>query len=132
MIKKERRHLPDTRRSITHKAHIGAICELYLTVGLFEDGTPGELFIVIGKEGSELAGAYDAFGIAVSMLLQSGFSIEELTLKFGHTRSEPNGFTGNPDVPNAKSIPDYIFQWMTFMWGNKKAFLTFRTNEEQV
>ena len=65
MIKKERRHLPVTRRSITHKAHIGAVCELYLTVGLFEDGTPGELFIVIGKEGSELAGAYDAFGIAV-------------------------------------------------------------------
>lgn len=115
----KRTRLPSTRRSVTHKVIIAGITELYLTVGLYDNGLPGELFIVIGKEGSELAGAYDAFGIAVSMLLQTGWEVDDLAVKFCHSRSEPSGFTDNPFISSANSIPDYIFKWMVEKWGKK-------------
>lgn len=115
---KDRKRLPTTRPSVTHKAIVNDT-EFYLTVGLFEDGTPGELFITIAKEGSELGGIYEQFGVAISMLFQSTWTVDELALKFAHTRFEPAGFTNNPDIPIAKSITDYIFRWLAIEFGTK-------------
>lgn len=116
-----RRRMPSTRRSITHKFDIAGH-EGYLTVGLYDDGTPGELFITMAKEGSTVGGLMDAFGTAISMCLQYGVPVKSLVEKFAHTRFEPSGFTKNPDIPIAKSIPDYIFRWfgMTFLDGYKE------------
>jgi ribonucleoside-diphosphate reductase alpha chain len=107
-----RRRLPDERRSITHKFSIGGH-EGYMTVGMYDDGTPGELFVVMAKEGSVVSGLMDSFATSISMALQYGVPLKVLCDKFSHTRFEPSGFTGNPDIPIAKSITDYIFRWLS-------------------
>jgi ribonucleoside-diphosphate reductase alpha chain len=106
-----RRRLPDERRSITHKFSIGGH-EGYMTVGMYDDGTPGELFVTMAKEGSVVSGLMDNFATMISMSLQYGVPLKVLSDKFSHTRFEPSGFTGNPDIPIAKSITDYIFRWL--------------------
>src|SRR5256714_7798952 len=106
-----RRRLPDTRTAITHKFDIAGH-EGYLTVGLFEDGRPGELFITMAKEGSTIGGLMDCIGTLTSMALQYGVPFEALVKKFAHQRFEPSGFTKNPDIRNASSIIDYVFRWM--------------------
>ncbi len=106
-----RRKLPDERASLTHKFSIGGH-EGYITVGLFEDGTPGELFITMAKEGSTISGLMDSFATAVSYALQYGVPLKFFVDKFSHVRFEPSGWTGNPLVPYAKSIMDYIFRWL--------------------
>jgi ribonucleoside-diphosphate reductase alpha chain len=106
-----RRRLPDERHSITHKFDIAGH-EGYITVGLFEDGTPGELFLVMAKEGSTISGFADAFAQAISYALQFGVPLQVLVDKFSHARFEPSGMTKNPDVRFAKSIVEYIFRWM--------------------
>jgi ribonucleoside-diphosphate reductase alpha chain len=106
-----RRKLPDERRSITHKFDI-ASHEGYITVGMYEDGQPGEIFITMSKEGSTISGLMDSFATAISMALQYGVPLRVLVDKFSHMRFEPSGFTKNPDIPIAKSIMDYIFRWL--------------------
>jgi ribonucleoside-diphosphate reductase alpha chain len=106
-----RQRLEDTRQSITHKFEVAGH-EGYLTVGLYPDGCPGELFITMAKEGSTVGGLMDAFGTAVSMCLQYGVPVEALNRKFMHARFEPSGFTKNQNIPMAKSLIDYIFRWL--------------------
>ncbi|HSC30003.1 MAG TPA: vitamin B12-dependent ribonucleotide reductase, partial [Vicinamibacterales bacterium] len=106
-----RRRLPDERMSITHKFDISGH-EGYITVGLYEDGQPGELFLVMAKEGSTISGFADAFAQAISYALQYGVPLQDLVDKFSHVRFEPSGMTRNPEVRFAKSIVDYIFRWM--------------------
>jgi ribonucleoside-diphosphate reductase alpha chain len=106
-----RRKLPDERQAITHKFDIAGH-EGYITVGLFEDGMPGEIFLVMAKEGSTISGFADAFAQAISYALQYGVPLQALVDKFSHVRFEPSGMTRNPDVRFAKSIVDYIFRWM--------------------
>jgi ribonucleoside-diphosphate reductase alpha chain len=106
-----RRRLPDERKSMTHKFSIGSH-EGYITVGTYEDGTPGEIFVVIAKEGSVVSGLMDCFATAISLTLQYGVPLKILVNKFAHTRFEPSGFTKNPQIPIAKSLSDYIFRWM--------------------
>ncbi len=107
----QRRRLPEERRAITHKFSIGGH-DGYLTVGMYEDGSPGELFCVMAKEGSVVSGLMDSFATAISLSLQYGVPLKVLVDKFSHTRFEPSGFTGNPQIPIAKSITDYIFRWL--------------------
>ncbi len=106
-----RRRLPATRQSLTHKFSVGGH-EGYVTVGLFEDGTPGELFITMAKEGSTIGGLMDVIGTLTSMTLQYGVPLEVIINKFAHMRFEPSGWTSNADIPNAKSVVDYIFRWV--------------------
>jgi ribonucleoside-diphosphate reductase alpha chain len=107
-----RRHrLPDERQSITHKFDIAGH-EGYITVGLYEDGQPGELFLTMAKEGSTISGFADAFAQAISYALQYGVPLQDLVDKFSHVRFEPSGMTKNADVRFAKSIVDYIFRWL--------------------
>ena len=106
-----RRKLPDERRSITHKFSIAGH-EGYITVGMYDDGAPGEIFITMAKEGSTISGLMDAFATAVSFNLQYGVPLKFLVDKFTHVRFEPTGWTGNPQIPYAKSITDYIFRWL--------------------
>lgn len=106
-----RRRMPDTRRSITHKFDIAGH-EGYLTVGLFEDGQPGELFVIMAKEGSTIGGLMDTIGTLVSLALQYGVPLETLVKKFSHARFEPSGFTKNPEIRVAKSVVDYLFRWL--------------------
>jgi ribonucleoside-diphosphate reductase alpha chain len=106
-----RRKLPDERRSITHKFSIGGH-EGYITVGMYDDGAPGEIFITMAKEGSTISGLMDAFATAVSFNLQYGVPLKFLVDKFAHVRFEPSGWTGNQTIPYAKSIMDYIFRWL--------------------
>ena len=106
-----RRKLPDERHAITHKFDIAGH-EGYITVGLFENGQPGEIFLVMAKEGSTISGFADAFAQAISYALQYGVPLQALVDKFSHVRFEPSGMTKNPDVRFAKSIVDYIFRWM--------------------
>jgi ribonucleoside-diphosphate reductase alpha chain len=103
--------LPDERRAITHKFSIDGH-EGYLTVGLYEDGSPGEIFIVMSKEGSTISGLMDAFATAVSISLQYGVPLADLVFKFAHMRFEPSGFTKHPQIRIAKSIIDYLFRWL--------------------
>jgi ribonucleoside-diphosphate reductase alpha chain len=110
-VRLARRRLPDERRSITHKFSIGGH-EGYMTVGMYDDGTPGELFVTMAKEGSVVSGLMDNFATMISMSLQYGVPLKVLADKFSHTRFEPSGFTGNPEIPIAKSITDYIFRWL--------------------
>ncbi len=107
----QRRKLPDERQALTHKFDISGH-EGYITVGLFEDGMPGEIFLVMAKEGSTISGFADAFAQAISYALQYGVPLQALVDKFSHVRFEPSGMTKNPDVRFAKSIVDYIFRWM--------------------
>jgi len=106
-----RRKLPDERQAITHKFSIAGH-EGYITVGMYEDGKPGEIFLVMAKEGSTISGLMDAFATSISMALQYGVPLEALVEKFSHVRFEPSGFTKNPEIPYAKSITDYIFRWL--------------------
>jgi ribonucleoside-diphosphate reductase alpha chain len=106
-----RRKLPDERPSITHKFDIAGH-EGYITVGLFDDGQPGEIFLTMAKEGSTISGFADAFAQAISYALQYGVPLQVLVDKFSHARFEPSGMTKNPEVRFAKSIVDYIFRWM--------------------
>ena len=109
-------------RSVTHKFSISGH-EGYITVGLYDDGRPGELFITMAKEGSTIGGLMDCFGTAVSMSLQYGVPLEVYVNKFSHTRFEPMGHTKNPDIRIAKSIVDYIFRWLgiKFLPGYREA-----------
>ncbi|MGD0131524.1 MAG: vitamin B12-dependent ribonucleotide reductase [Bryobacteraceae bacterium] len=106
-----RRKLPDERKSITHKFSIGGH-EGYITVGMYEDGTPGEVFISMAKEGSTISGLMDSFATSISYALQYGVPLKFFVDKFSHVRFEPSGWTGNQQVPYAKSIMDYIFRWL--------------------
>jgi ribonucleoside-diphosphate reductase alpha chain len=107
----KRHRLPDTRHAVTHKFDIAGH-EGYITVGLFENEQPGELFITMAKEGSTIGGLMDTIGTLVSLALQYGVPLETLVNKFAHQRFEPSGFTKNPDIPIAKSISDYLFRWL--------------------
>ncbi len=108
-----RRRLPETRKAVTHKFDIAGH-EGYLTVGLFANGLPGELFITMAKEGSTIGGLMDSIGTLTSMALQYGVPLDALVKKFAHQRFEPSGFTKNPEIRNASSIPDYVFRWMAY------------------
>ncbi|MBV9341343.1 MAG: vitamin B12-dependent ribonucleotide reductase, partial [Acidobacteria bacterium] len=106
-----RHKLDDERMSITHKFNVGGH-EGYITVGLYRDGSPGEIFITMAKEGSTVSGLMDSFACAISLALQHGVPLKLLCEKFAHTRFEPSGWTNNPDIGFAKSIMDYIFRWL--------------------
>lgn len=106
-----RRKLPDRRESITHKFDIAGH-EGYLTVGKYEDGSPGELFVIMSKEGSTVGGLTGAFATLVSLCLQYGVPLEKMIEKFSYTNFEPSGFTKCPEIGHAKSIVDYIFRWL--------------------
>ena len=125
-----RRHLPTTRQSVTHKFSIGRH-EGYITVGLFEDGAPGELFITMAKEGSTIGGLMDVIGTLTSMGMQYGVPLDVFVDKFSHARFEPSGWTSNKDIPNAKSIADYIFRWLgiQFIEGFREANVPKRIDE---
>ena len=117
-----RRRMPDERRAINHKFLVGGH-KGYITVGLYDDGTPGEMFITMAKEGSVISGLMDAFATSVSIGLQYGVPLQVLVNKFVHMRFEPSGFTNNPNIRIAKSIVDYIFRWMS---------MKFLTSDDQV
>jgi ribonucleoside-diphosphate reductase alpha chain len=119
-----RERLPATRPSITHKFSVGGH-EGYLTVGRYEDGRPGELFVTMAKEGSTVGGMMDTFATSISLCLQFGVPLEDLVKKFTHQRFEPSGMTSNPDIPFAKSVVDYIFRWLglTFLEEYRKTNL---------
>lgn len=106
-----RKRLPDTRKSLTHKFSVAGH-EGYLTVGLYPEGMPGELFITMSKEGSTIGGLMDSLGTAISVALQYGVPLESLVGKFSYQRFEPAGITGNREIPFAKSLVDYIFRWL--------------------
>lgn len=106
-----RKKLPEERNAITHKFSVGGH-EGYITVGMFEDGSPGEIFLVMSKEGTVVSGLMDSFATAISMALQYGVPLKVLIDKFSHTRFEPSGMTTNRDIPLAKSVVDYIFRWL--------------------
>jgi ribonucleoside-diphosphate reductase alpha chain len=107
-----RKRMPRERQSITHKFSIGGH-EGYITAGMYEDGTVGEIFLTdIGKEGSTLKGMMNSFATAISIALQYGVPLETLVEKFSYMRFEPEGITGNPEIPFAKSMPDYILRWV--------------------
>ncbi|HEX9799810.1 MAG TPA: vitamin B12-dependent ribonucleotide reductase [Thermoanaerobaculia bacterium] len=106
-----RRKLPDERRALTHKFSINGH-EGYITVGLYDDGQPGEIFLTMAKEGSTISGLMDAFATSISLAMQYGVPLKALVDKFSHMRYEPSGFTKNPEIPIAKSITDYIFRWL--------------------
>jgi len=111
LVARPRRRLADTRASLTHKFTIEGH-EGYITVGLFEDNTPGEIFVTMAKEGSTLSGMMDAFATSISLSLQYGVPLPHLVEKFAHMRFEPSGWTGNPELGFAKSIVDYVFRWL--------------------
>jgi ribonucleoside-diphosphate reductase alpha chain len=128
-----RRRLPDTRESLTHKFSIEGH-EGYITVGKFEDGTPGELFVTMAKEGSTLSGMMDAFATSVSLLFQYGVPLSHLVEKFGYMRFEPSGWTGNPEIGMAKSIVDYVFRWLghRFLTADEKVYMGLTRTSEVV
>jgi ribonucleoside-diphosphate reductase alpha chain len=118
-----RRKLPIERQAITHKFSVAGH-EGYITVGMYKDGAPGEIFLVMAKEGSVVSGLMDAFATSVSLALQYGVPLSALSGKFTHMRFEPSGFTGNPEIPIAKSIMDYIFRWLDLRFGEKATATT--------
>jgi ribonucleoside-diphosphate reductase alpha chain len=128
-----RRRLPDTRTAITHKFDIAGH-EGYLTVGLFDDGQPGELFITMAKEGSTIGGLMDSIGTLTSLAWQYGVPLEALVKKFAHQRFEPSGFTKNADIRNASSITDYVFRWMAlqFIPGYRESLNAARNQPELI
>ena len=113
LVARPRRRLADTRASLTHKFTIEGH-EGYITVGLFEDNTPGEIFVTMAKEGSTLSGMMDAFATSISLSLQYGVPLSHLVEKFAHMRFEPSGWTGNSELGFAKSIVDYVFRWLGY------------------
>jgi ribonucleoside-diphosphate reductase alpha chain len=126
-----RHRLPETRSAVTHKFEIAGH-EGYFTVGLFENGKPGELFITMAKEGSTIGGLMDGIGTLTSLALQYGVPLEALVKKFAHQRFEPSGFTKNPEIRNASSIIDYVFRWMAlqFVPGYRETMLGNRNQPE--
>ncbi|HWO32312.1 MAG TPA: vitamin B12-dependent ribonucleotide reductase [Candidatus Acidoferrum sp.] len=117
-----RHKLQEERASITHKFNIGGH-EGYITVGLYPNGEPGELFITMAKEGSTVSGLMDSFALAVSISLQHGVPLKLFCEKFAHTRFEPSGWSGNPDIGYAKSIMDYIFRWLQLRFTGQQQLL---------
>ncbi len=115
-----RQSLPDTRDSVTHKFSVGGH-EGYLTIGLYADGSPGEIFIKISKEGSALSGMCQAFCRAFSLSIQLGLSVSEAVTRFKGMRFEPHGMTSNPDIPAADSIVDYVARYLEIHFANKPA-----------
>jgi len=115
--------LPDERQAVTHKFSIAGH-EGYITVGLYPNGKPGEVFISMAKEGSAVSGLMDSFATAVSIMLQYGVPLKVLVNKFSHMRFEPSGMTSNPEIPMAKSVMDYIFRWMDLKFGAQAARAT--------
>jgi ribonucleoside-diphosphate reductase alpha chain len=128
-----RRRLPDTRHATTHKFDVAGH-EGYITVGLYEDGQPGEIFIRMAKEGSTIGGLMDTIATLVSVSLQYGVPVESLVRKFEHVRFEPSGMTRNSEIPFAKSLVDYIFRWlaMEFVPGYRARHAPKRTKKEPV
>lgn len=126
-----RHRMPDTRMSLTHRFEIAGH-EGYITVGLYEDGQPGELFITMSKEGSTIGGLMDTVGTLTSIALQYGVPLQSLVKKFAYQRFEPSGFTKNPDIRNATSITDYVFRWLgcQFIQGYKEATSPNRSQAE--
>ena len=122
-----RRRLPDERRSITHKFAVGNH-EGYITVGLYDDGVPGELFVTMSKEGSVISGLMDAFATSISIGLQYGVPLQVLVNKFVHMRFEPSGYTNHANIRIAKSIVDYIFRWMALKFLPREAQLSVGVN----
>ena len=113
-----RRRMPRERQSLTHKFSVGGH-EGYITAGEYDDGTLGEIFLTdIGKEGSTIKGMMNAFATAISIGLQYGVPLETLVRKFAYVRFEPEGYTGNPEIPFAKSMPDYIMRWLASRYGD--------------
>lgn len=110
-LKPHRRRLPDERVAVTHKFSVGGH-EGYLTVGLYEDGQPGEIFLRMSKEGSTVSGLMDSIATVTSLALQYGVPLRDLVNKFSHVRFDPQGFTGNQEIPMAKSVVDYVFRWL--------------------
>ena len=115
-----RRKLPDERKSITHKFDIAGH-EGYITVGMYEDGSPGEIFVMMSKQGSTISGLMDSFATAISYALQYRVPLQFLVDKFAHMRFEPSGFTKNPQIPYAKSIVDYLFRWLASKFLDEEA-----------
>jgi len=126
--KLRRRRLPDERRAITHKFAVGNH-EGYITAGLYDDGTPGELFITMSKEGSVISGLMDSFATSISIGLQYGVPLEVLVNKFVHMRFEPSGYTNNPQIRIAKSITDYIFRWLALKFLPRESQLAVGIND---
>src|SRR5437870_5183334 len=126
-----RHRMPDTRMSLTHRFEIAGH-EGYITVGLYDDGQPGELFITMSKEGSTIGGLMDTVGTLTSIALQYGVPLESLVKKFAYQRFEPSGFTKNPDIRSATSITDYVFRWLgcQFIKGYKEATAPHRGQSE--
>ena len=126
-----RRKLPDERRSLTHKFSIGGH-KGYITVGLFNDGAPGEIFITMAKQGSTISGLMDSFACMTSFALQYGVPLKFLVGKLSHARYEPSGWTGNPELPYAKSITDYVFRWLAlrFLTPAERAEIGMQTEED--
>src|SRR5271169_6083882 len=117
-----RRHLPDERRALTHHFSVGGQ-EGYLTVGVYDDGLPGEIFITMSKQGSTISGLTDSFATAVSLALQHGVPLKVLCGKLSHMRFEPSGWSGNPQIGYAKSIMDYLFRWLELRFLNEQGHL---------
>ena len=128
-----RRHLPDERRAIIHKFSIAGH-EGYFIVGLYEDGAPGELFVVFSKEGSTMSGFSDVWSIAISGNLQAGVSVKSFVNKYMNIRFDPAGYTKNPKIPEATSIPDYIARWfaLKFLSPEELDDLNLAKNEDGV
>ena len=114
-----RRTLPLTRESLTHKFWIAGH-EGYLTVGFYDDGSPGEIFIKISKEGSAISGFCQAFCLGFSLAIQHGLSVTDAVHRFRGMRFEPNGATRNPDIPEAESIVDYVVRYLELHYGGAK------------
>ncbi len=106
-----RHRLPEERASVTHKFEVGGH-EGYITVGLYPDGCPGEIFVTMAKEGSTVSGLMDSFSCSISLALQHGVPLKMLCEKFAHTRFEPSGWSKTPEIGYAKSVMDYIFRWL--------------------
>lgn len=116
----ERRRLPETRQSITHRVELtdpsSGVIDVYLIVGLYENGTPGELFIKCGKAGSTMQGLLDTIGIETSLLLQFGIPLQQITDKLRGQKFVPEGATDNPKIPAALSVVDYVFSWLNYVF----------------
>lgn len=130
-IHEQRRKLADERHAVTHKFNINGH-KGYFTVGVYEDGTPGEIFIVIAKEGSTISGVLDGFATAISIALQYGAPLGVLADKFIDVRYEPSGYTKNPEIPFAKSFSDYIFRWLILKFGTEEEKAAIKANPVRV
>lgn len=126
-----RRRLSDERKAIIHKFQIGS-AEGYLTVGLYEDGQPGEIFITMSKESAGISGLVDSFATAISIALQYGVPLKVLVNKFVHAKYEPAGITQNPNIPLAKSIADYIFRWLALKFFTPEERQLIGVHQEEV